>query len=54
MGEEDRETRGIEPESRVSFRHCPQCRRYRTMVKINNKWQCTECGYQEEIKTGGS
>lgn len=42
--------RGIGAEEQISFRYCPKCQRYSSMVKLNNKWICQECGYQEEIK----
>lgn len=51
MAERDREAGEVRVERQIDFRYCSNCRRYRSMVKLNNKWVCSECGHQEEIKT---
>ncbi|MGQ9545960.1 MAG: hypothetical protein ACUVTR_02175 [Dehalococcoidia bacterium] len=37
-------------EGKVRFRYCPQCRRYSWMIRLNDGWMCSECGYTKEDK----
>jgi ribosomal protein S27AE len=53
MAKRARQTGEIRVERQIDFCYCSNCRRYRSMIKLNNKWICSECGYQEKIKTMG-